>query len=315
MELFPYQETDLLEYVRLRNLADPSRPITPENVRHSDTTRAKDAKFARFFVVVNGQNIGVVNLETPLSNPAQGELEPGLHLLPAHLAQAQAVYELALIAAQPFEPKLWQVSSKEDFWAYSFFLDNGFTEFDRMFSSNLILESFDATPFKPLLEKAKNAGLEIHTRAFLMGQPDFARRYYNATIELVQDIPAATPNQPWDFETWQQRAFLSPTAYPEGEFVGMINNQIAGMSQLFKSARAGTIETGLTGVRKAYRRLGIAVALKMAAAEFAKSNGYAFVRTSNHVINRPMLSINEAMGFIKEPATVGMRKIVQSAVS
>ncbi len=308
MELIPYQETDLLEYVRVRNLADPSRPTTAENIRHFNATRAKDAKSALFFVVANSQTIGLIGLETPLSNPAEAELELGLHLLPEYLEQAQYVYELALNAARSLEPKLLRVGAKENFWAYQFFLSHGFTEFDRMFSSYLTLESFNATPFKHLLEKASRAGLEIHSRAALMNQTNFVQRYYDATIELVQDIPAATPNQPWDFETWQQRAFQSPTAYPEGEFVGIINNQIAGMSQLFKSARANTIETGLTGIRRAYRHLGIAFALKIKAIEFAKQQGFTRVRTSNHVINRPMLSINEALGFIKDPANVFLRK-------
>jgi GNAT superfamily N-acetyltransferase len=254
--------------------------------------------------------IGAVGFVTPLSNPAEAELELGLHLLPDYLEQAQTVYELALNAARSLEPKLLRVDAKEDFWAYQFFLDNDFVEFDRMFSSNLRLETFDPAPFKHLLEKASRAGLEIHARATLMNQPDFTQRYYNATIEILRDVPAATPFQPWDFETWQQRALNSPTALPEGEFVGIINGEIVGMSQLFKSARGGTIETGLTGIRRAYRHLGIAFALKIRAAEFARQQGFTQVRTSNHVINRPMLAINEAMGFIKDPANVFLRKAV-----
>ena len=312
MDFIPYQETDLLEYLRLRNLADPSRPITAENVVHQDATRAKDAKFARFFVVVHGQNIGLVNLETPLSNPELGELELGLHLLPAHLDTAEAVYKKVLQVALPLEPKLLRVSAKENLWAYSFYLGQGFTEFDRMFSSSLHLKSFDAAPFAPLLEKAGNAGLEIGTLASELVNPRFARRYYNAIVEILHDVPAATALQPWDFETWQERTLQGPTFYPEAEFIGFIGTEIAGVSQLLRSSRDSTIQTGLTGVRRAYRRLGIAVALKVAAAQFAQNNGFKFIRTTNHVINRPMLAINEAIGFVKDPATVYLRKAVVS---
>jgi GNAT superfamily N-acetyltransferase len=310
MELVPYQESDLLEYVRLRNLADPNRPVTSENIQHSDSTRAKDARFARFFVVENGLPIGTANLETPLSNPEHGELELGLFLLPAYLEAAQAIYQEALQAVLPLEPKLLRVSAKEDSWAYPFFLGLGFQEFDRTFSSNLHLESFDAAPFKPLLEKARNAGLEIRTLAQELVSPSFARRYYDAIIEILHDVPAATALQPWDFETWQERTLQGPSFFPEAEFIGFIGGEIAGVSQLLHSSRDSTIQTGLTGVRRAYRRLGIAVTLKVAAAQFAKNGGYTFVRTTNHVINRPMLSINEAMGFIKDPARVYLRKRV-----
>ncbi len=312
MELIPYRETDLPEYVRLRNLADLSRPATLEDIRHHDATRAKDAKFVRFFVVVAGQNIGVVNLETPLSNPAEGELELGLYLLPAHLDQAQMVYRLALNAMPPLEPKLLRVSAKENLWAYTFFLAQGFSEFDRTFPSSLHLESFDAAPFAPLLEKAGNAGLEIRTLASELVNPRFARRYYNAIVEILHDVPAATALQPWDFETWQERTLQGPTFYPEAEFIGFIGTEIAGVSQLLRSTREATIQTGLTGVRRAYRHLGIGFALKIAAAQFAQNNGFKFIRTTNHVINRPMLAINEAMGFVKDPTTVYLRKAVVS---
>lgn len=311
MELVPYQASDLLEYVRLRNLADPNRPVTSENVQHSDATRAKDAQFARFFVVQQGQTIGVMNLETPLSNPEIGELELGLHVIAAHIESAKAVYQEVLQAMKPLKPKMLRVSAKEDSWAFPFFSTQGFVEFDRTFSSYLPLESFDAAPFAPLLEKAKNAGLEIRTLASELVNPSFARRYYNTIVEILYDVPAATALQPWDFETWQERTLQGPLFFPEAEFIGYIGTEVAGVSQLLRSTRVAAIQTGLTGVRRAYRHLGIAVTLKIAAAEFARASGYQFVRTTNHVINRPMLAINEALGFIKEPATVFLRSKIE----
>jgi mycothiol synthase len=62
------------------------------------------------------------------------------------------------------------------------------------------------------------------------------------------------------------------------------------------------LRTGLTAVRRAYRRRGIALALKVRSLEFGKANGYSSVQTENESNNRGMLAINDELGFVKNPA-------------
>ena len=61
------------------------------------------------------------------------------------------------------------------------------------------------------------------------------------------------------------------------------------------------LHVGMTGTRRAYRRKGLALALKLRTMEFAKANGVKELRTGNESNNRAMLAINEAMGFVKQP--------------
>ena len=58
----------------------------------------------------------------------------------------------------------------------------------------------------------------------------------------------------------------------------------------------------------AYRRRGIAFALKLEEIRYAKSRGFAVIRTNNHVVNHAILTINATLGFVLEPARVIPRK-------
>ncbi|HEU5317585.1 MAG TPA: GNAT family N-acetyltransferase, partial [Chloroflexota bacterium] len=57
-----------------------------------------------------------------------------------------------------------------------------------------------------------------------------------------------------------------------------------------------------------YRGKGIAMALKVRGVRYAREHGYREIRTNNDTANRPMLRINEAMGFVKQPAWIIFHK-------
>jgi GNAT superfamily N-acetyltransferase len=65
---------------------------------------------------------------------------------------------------------------------------------------------------------------------------------------------------------------------------------------------------GVTGVRRDARGKGIAMALKLRTVRYAIGRGVEHIKTWNDVRNRPMLSINEALGFEKQPAWVAYEK-------
>jgi GNAT superfamily N-acetyltransferase len=87
----------------------------------------------------------------------------------------------------------------------------------------------------------------------------------------------------------------------DGCFLAVDGDRYVGMTELFLSGQRGDLRTGLTAVRRAYRRRGIALALKACSLGWAKAQGYRQVITDNEANNRGMLSINEHIGFVKSP--------------
>ena len=55
---------------------------------------------------------------------------------------------------------------------------------------------------------------------------------------------------------------------------------------------------------------GVAMALKLQTVKYARANGYREIRTGNNTRNRPMLRINEAMGFQKQPVWIEFEREV-----
>ena len=55
------------------------------------------------------------------------------------------------------------------------------------------------------------------------------------------------------------------------------------------------------------------MALKLKTVEYARAHGKRQIRPWNDTLNRPMLRINEAMGFQKEPAEIAFLKDLTAA--
>jgi GNAT superfamily N-acetyltransferase len=128
---------------------------------------------------------------------------------------------------------------------------------------------------------------------------------------MARDVPRPDEFTPLPFEHWAKIHFGDQNLLPEGYFIARQGGAIAGVSQLWlHSGHADVLNTGLTATRRDYRRLGIALALKLRAIEFARQRGAREIRTGNESNNRPMLSINEALGFVKQPAWVNFVKSI-----
>ena len=186
----------------------------------------------------------------------------------------------------------------------------GAVELKRDWESRLDLASFDPAPFAAAPERAAAQGVRITTLADEMKtDPGAVRKAYELHAVARVDAPGLDPATPSPFERFEQEVLRAPYALPEAYFIAIRDGRYVGESALAKEGTdPSVIDQQLTGVLRDERGKGIAMALKLKAVEYARAHGLRQIRTWNDSLNRPMLAINEALGFAKEPAWITFGK-------
>jgi GNAT superfamily N-acetyltransferase len=217
----------------------------------------------------------------------------------------ERLYERILDALEPFQPEMLAAWARADMTCTSRFLTgNGFEPESQMFTSGLDLSAFNPAAWQDCLGKLERQGIQVRSLADLGVDVEAVRRsVYDMWCEVRQDVPipeGETRSAPMPFERYWQE-IVTPALLPSGFFLAFDGPLCIGTSQLFLAPQPEVLRTALTGVRKAYRRRGIALGLKVRALTLAKQLGYQRVVTDNAADNQGMLAINGALGFARNP--------------
>lgn len=320
--LRPFTEADLPALVSLHNRCRPDLPRTEASLRHLDAVYGGDLLVNLVAISANGSEGPLLGAVRTLRD-APGSRKMRLTLLVSmeetegaegSFKLARTLYEAALEALTPHRPTALETHVREGEAWLGFFEGLGFGELERMWESHLDVQRFDPAVWEGALARAAEAGLSLRPLADLPATEATQRLLYDLTTRLLLDVPFSEPPALWPLEVWRERVWESPYFLPEGLFLaldrGDPNNlgEPVGLTELYRTERPGWLSTGLTGVGRAYRRQGVALALKVRAASYAKAQGAHLITTRNHTGNRAMLGINEHLGFLRQPAWITLKK-------
>ena len=156
-------------------------------------------------------------------------------------------------------------------------------------------------PVDGVAEKQTHGGLAIDTLAGLRdATPDWFVQLHTLYSEIEGDIPAPFPTRPVPTATFRARHVDAPNVIPEAVFIARDGDRWVGLTELMGIEREPTwLQQELTGVVRSHRRRGLATVLKRIALEWARSNGFERIRTSNSSLNEGMLAVNARLGFIR----------------
>ena len=192
-----------------------------------------------------------------------------------------------------------------------FLTKRGYREVKRDWESRLFVHGFDFARFATADDRVAKQGIRITTLADEMQRDTGAlQKAFELCEDCRMDIPSVDPPTRHTFDEFRREEIDAPSALLDAFYLAIDkDSRYLGVSNLFRSLDDPTfIWQGITGVRREARGRGIAMALKLRTVRYAIDKGIEHIKTWNDVHNRPMLAINEAMGFAKQPAWISYEK-------
>lgn len=291
----------------------PDDPQDPVLWRHWWSTVDPTATTERYVAELDGRPAGIAQMTHPAwaKMPERyarvtGDVLPELRTaqrMDAILAfaEARAVSEGALRAAswgwEWDKPMLDALASR----GYREERRGRFWELD-LIADRAKLEEMTRTS----RERMKAQGIRILTIAEDT-DPDKFRKIWRMSEEAAQDIPRTVPYVEEPFEVFL-KWFESPGLREDRIWIAREGDAIVGISMLSYPIVRGVVTTDWTGTARSVRGKGVARALKCETVMQAISLGIDRVRTDNDSQNKPILHINDSMGYRPRPAAIQLIK-------
>ncbi len=314
----PFTVEDYAALVTINNAVYPEYPETVEEWQHWDEHRDPKCKWSRWMAELDDQVVGLASYEQSASmyHPRKFGISAAVH--PEYQGQGvgAALYDHVMAALTPFEPISVRSRTREDQTRSVRFLSTrGFLPGMREWESRLDVTNFDFSSYADVEEQISAHGIVIKTLRELQSDAQHAdalgAKLYELEETLALDVPHPEPHTPMSYEFFEENMLKNPNLLPDAYFVAVHGDTYVGSSALWGSqASADDLYTGLTGVRREYRRKGIALALKLRDIAYAREHGTKIIKTWNESNNHAMLSINERLGFVKQPAWITFSKIL-----
>jgi GNAT superfamily N-acetyltransferase len=194
--------------------------------------------------------------------------------------------ELSAIARADGKSELVCSARHDDADSLDYLGKRGFVEALRLRESVLPLDRA-STRFVP------PAGIEL-----VPFGPELDEAVYDVAVDVARDVPTAQESyEIGSFERWHADQLPRGTLR-DCSFVAVADGAPVGYAILVAGQEGEGLHC-MTGVRRHWRRRGIALALKQAQIDAAKAAGLHRLRTANAVQN-PMLLVNERLGFRRD---------------
>ncbi|OZV81034.1 hypothetical protein CA850_12885 [Micromonospora echinospora] len=136
-------------------------------------------------------------------------------------------------------------------------------------------------------------GVRITTAATLAGDP---RPLYEADLDASRDEPGDVGMDAIDFADWRTTYWDRPNLDWTLTTVAICDGVVAAFTFALTDG-SDRYQSGMTGVRRAYRGRGLAGAVKRSALHRAAEAGFTTALTSNDAGNEAMLAINRRLGY------------------
>ena len=160
----------------------------------------------------------------------------------------------------------------------------------------LDIRTFDAERFTEYVDRCQATGIRLATLAELGDTAAHRRALSELNKECSADIPDR--GEFYTFEEYVERRIDVPSFDPRGVVIALDDGRWCGLAVTSDHRSAGYVFNEMTGVRAAYRRRGISVAMKTIGIGFAALCGVDRIRTVHHPSNVAVIEMNRRLGYV-----------------
>jgi GNAT superfamily N-acetyltransferase len=286
-------DADVDAFLRVRAAIDPEHPL----VRDAYLEHVKAPGRVDLLALADGDAVGTAFVE-----PHHGNLEGSTGYVSVRVLRERRRQgigsELFRAVSERSRESGWSelcsVARHDDADTLAYLSKRGFAEALRMQELSLELAAADVDDGGP------PEGVEIVP---LGGQLE--RRAYEITGEIYADLPEEPVEWRPDFDEWR-RLELPGHTIRACTLAAVAGGEVVGYATLHQAGDGAGIH-GITGVRRAWRGRGVALALKREQLAAARHAGLRELRTTTAFQNAPMLRVNERLGYRRGVAWIHLR--------
>jgi mycothiol synthase len=294
------------------NIVWPDRPRTPEGWAEADLNRNPKCKFQRYVAVQDGAVVGFGSYGQSSFDYHPQRFYIGVEVSPNHQRQGvgAALYAQIMAGLQPFDPRVLRADAFTNLpQGFSFLQKRGFYEAFCETPVSLDIASFDPSPYSGLEEKLLGKGIVIKALREMEFSPSRDRKIYELYWDLTEDVPQEeTRIEKQGFDEWVKWSLHDPFILHDAYFVAVRADEYVGLSEWGKDPDNDVLQGGLLGVRQAYRKLGIGLAMQLHGIAYAREHGYPVLKTCTAVQNVPMQALFDKLGFARAPEWLQCQK-------
>jgi mycothiol synthase len=294
-----------------QNIVYPERPRTAEAWMESDRRRSPKCKHQRWMASIDGQAVGFAayNQFTAEYNPQMFYVN--VEVLPEYLRRGigSALYDMVMDGLRPHDPRILRADAFTNIpQGFDFLQKRGFYEAFRETPVQLEVSRFDCRSYKDLELKLASQGIHLKTVRELASDPDRDRKIFAMYRAADADVPHEDLGvEEIQFEDWLSWGLDKNSALLDAYLIAVYGKEYVGIREVGRY-NDDVLIGSLMGVRRDFRKRGIAQAMMVRNIQYAQEHGYRLLKDCTAVQNLPMQALFNRLGFSRDPEWQQMQK-------
>jgi mycothiol synthase len=298
-----------------KNYPDSSKKA--KQFRDMNSINNPKCRFARWVAVENDQVIGFADFRqwAMWYIPHEFFIEVQVHPDYQQRGIGNMLYQVVCDDLNQFQPqKLTTAVRNDQIGAIAFVECKGYVEYMRHVHWTIDVTHADVSAYASLESNLQDQGIVIKSLPQLADDPNRDRKLYDLYWQLAEDEPIDEDLPLTPIDEWIKFYLGDKKMIPDCYFVAVHGEDYIGTTSNWRTSSPNVLHIGMTGVRQAYTRRGIATALKLRGIIATQQYGAIHLKTDNEINNQPILKLNEKLGFTREYEWARYEKEISSNV-